>query len=127
MLERFEAEPALQIVTGRVREFLSPELATQPTTMRAPMADAPGVIPGGALLRRSVFATVGPFDERSVAGAEYATWIVRARALGVREAAVDAPVLERRLHGRNLSLSPEYAPSLARALKAGLDVRRGRG
>lgn len=55
-----------------------------------------------ALIRRSAFATVGPFDE-SVAGGDDVDWLLRAREAGIREARVEAITLLYRRHDANMT------------------------
>lgn len=58
--------------------------------------------PSALLARRALFARLGGFDERLAIGCD-ADWFARARDAGAVCAAVDAVLLRKRLHGRNLS------------------------
>jgi GT2 family glycosyltransferase len=55
-----------------------------------------------ALIRRSAFTIVGPFDE-SVTGGDDVDWLLRAKEIGVREAHVEAITLHYRRHGGNMT------------------------
>ena len=67
-----------------------------------------------ALIRRDVFARVGPFDEK-VAGADDVDWLLRAKESGVREAQVDAVTLLYRRHDGNMT--NDVAADQARLLR----------
>ena len=81
-----------------------------------------------ALIRRSAFAIVGPFDE-SVAGGDDVDWLLRAKEAGVREAQVEAITLHYRRHGGNMT--NDVAADQSRLLRVlgravGASPRRGR-
>jgi glycosyltransferase involved in cell wall biosynthesis len=124
-LPLFARSPTPDIVWGRVRHFLSPEL--DPETVgrpHVPEGTAPAHLPGGMLVTRAAFDRVGPFAEDLRAG-ELTEWIGRARDAGVVEAATDEVVLLRRMHDENFTMrNRESLTDHARALKLGLDRRR---
>lgn len=55
-----------------------------------------------ALIRRSAFAAVGPFDGK-VAGGDDVDWLLRARDHGIREARVESITLHYRRHDANMT------------------------
>jgi len=124
-LPLFAPSPAPDLVWGRVRHFLSPEL--DPESARrphVPEGTAPAHLPGGMLVTRAAFDRIGPFAEELRSG-ELADWIGRARDAGIREASTDEVVLERRMHADNFTMRNREALSdTARALKSTLDRRR---
>jgi hypothetical protein len=85
----------------------------------------PGYTVCTALLRRSTFERVGPFDSRWRAG-EFIDWYLRAIELGVRVGEVPEIVVWRRLHDANHGIVQRaaYAPDYLRIVRAGLDRRR---
>jgi GT2 family glycosyltransferase len=55
------------------------------------------------LFRRRVFERVGGFDP-SLRHGDFIDWYLRAKADGLRSRLVEAVVVERRIHGGNLTL-----------------------
>ncbi len=123
------SEPAPDLVFGRVREFVSPDLCPEEAARLRPL---PGCAPAytlcGMMLRRQTYDRVGDFDPRR-AGAEFTDWFIRAREAGLREVVLDAVTLNRRLHSANTTRlqRPEVMRHHAIAIKAALDRRRARG
>jgi glycosyltransferase involved in cell wall biosynthesis len=97
--------PDVDLVSGRVEQFVSPELppATQ-ARFRFDPEPSRGQVFGSLLVRRSVLARVGELDE-SLPSASTIDWISRARSAGVRMVLLDDVVLRRRLHERNLGVT----------------------
>jgi glycosyltransferase involved in cell wall biosynthesis len=93
-----EANAAIDVVYGRVREFADDEQVA-----RRVRPVAPARLPGSMLIRREAFARVGAFDEQLAVG-EFMDWLVRARDCRLREAMLEDVCLDRRLHGRNLGI-----------------------
>lgn len=91
--------PDRDAVSGRIVEFADPALADRLKPRQGPLD---GIFLGATLVRRAVFAQVGPFSE-SLAAGDFIDWVSRARRLGVRFAAIEDVVLERRLHERNMT------------------------
>lgn len=98
-------DPALDMVFGHVREFLSPDLdeATR-ASLRPPAPEAmPWTAPNLMLIWRASFERVGPFT-RAVRVGVTVDWFARASEAGLRYAILPEVVLERRLHAQNNGL-----------------------
>jgi glycosyltransferase involved in cell wall biosynthesis len=121
----FAAQPDLEIVFGRVSEFLSPDLdAEARALLREPTHDAPWPTPNLMLVRRDAFNRVGLFDTDLKVGIGV-DWCARANELGLRSAVPPVVVLERRLHADNNGIRRRDArPQYLHVLKASLDRRR---
>lgn len=120
-----EDDPALDIVAGHVRQFLSPELEPElRQRLRCPAEPLPGFSFGAMLMRRRAFERVGPVAvERPKA--ECVDWCMRARDAGVAIRMLPEIVLFRRLHDRNHGrLHRNGMSDYAHAIKASLDRRR---
>ena len=94
------ADPTLDFVFGHAEEFLSPEIDPATARTRALRAVIPAALPSAALVRKSLFDRVGPFDETLHNGA-WIDWYARAHTAGARECIVPDLVLRRRIHARN--------------------------
>lgn len=96
-------ESGFQVPTGLNPEVIGREL--------------PSPIPGCMLVSRELFDSVGAFDD-SYAIASDVDWFGRALAKDHQPAIVDAVVLEKRVHGKNLSLTgTQNSAELLRALR----------
>jgi glycosyltransferase involved in cell wall biosynthesis len=73
----------------------------------------PGYVCQCLLARRSVFDTVGRFDETKRLG-EDQDWYLRAARAGIEKEVVSEPLVYRRIHGKNMTYEV-YEPSKARA------------
>ena len=113
---RLLAEPALDVVLGRVQPLNVP-----------PSAASEGVIDvhlGSAVFRRGVFDHVGLFDE-GLTYSEDHDWFLRAREQGVRMTVLRQVTLLYRRHDGSLTRqSGHQGYQLPRVLKASLDRRR---
>jgi len=121
-----ESDPALDVVFGHVREFVSPELSEeQRATVRPPAPQPlPWTAPNLMLIRRESFARVGPFAEDVKVGVTV-DWYARAVEAGLRSAMLPEVVLERRLHLANNGLRErDSRQQYLHVLKAALDRRR---
>jgi len=120
-------QPSVEVVFGRVVQFVSPEL--EPGTIAVPAGfDQPrdGHFAGTAVLRRATFEQIGPFTE-SGGVADIVDWLSRIVDLGLGTATVPDVVLRRRLHTHNLGRSFQNpAAEYARALRAVIERRRNR-
>jgi glycosyltransferase involved in cell wall biosynthesis len=94
-----EADPSLDMVHGRVFEFVDHRYPPPPG---ARSRDAEVFVRqcGSTLLRRSLWDRVGGMDERLYRG-EWIDWISRAQQMGAVVAHLDDIVLDRRLHAFN--------------------------
>jgi glycosyltransferase involved in cell wall biosynthesis len=116
------------IVFGRVRHFVSPELpAEERARIACPPEAAPGYLPSAMLASRDVFERVGRFATDLHVG-EFIDWMARARGRGLRELMLDETVLRRRLHDANQGVRHrDRRGDFAHVLKASLDRRRAGG
>lgn len=117
--------PSPDLVWGRVRCFVSPDLpAREAAAIACPRAPIPGRLAGGLLLRRATFDAVGPMPTHLRVG-EFIAWAARAQELGLVQLDVADVVLHRRLHRTNLGRTQHAARGdYARLLKEMLDRRR---
>jgi glycosyltransferase involved in cell wall biosynthesis len=122
-----EADSALDMVFGHVREFVSPELTDdQRSAIRAPApGPAPWTAPNLMLIKRDSFLRVGPFSEAVKVGVTV-DWYARATEEALRSTMLPDVLLERRLHLTNNGLRErESRAQYLHVLKAALDRRRG--
>jgi glycosyltransferase involved in cell wall biosynthesis len=127
-LEALRAEPAPDLVFGRVREFLSPDLEPAAAGALRPLAGGhPGHVAGATLVPRESFERIGPFATVRL-GNEYSDWFLRARDLGLTTTLLGEVTLHRRLHATNTTrMTPATISDHAVAIKASLDRRRAGG
>jgi len=106
-LAALEADPSLDGVLGHVRQFISPDRAAALAGVHEVPADPlPGWHAGALLIERERFAaTDGWSDDRGLHDAF--DWFAVARERGLRLLLLDDVVVERRVHGGNLSLQRE--------------------
>jgi len=129
-LAAFEADPTLVVCLTHVKLDWDASLAAE----RAALAGLPraDVVPGFAtismMVRRGAFDTFGPLDE-SLALADAADWLARARDLGVPMAVLDEPLVRHRMHRSNLTRlhRQRSADEFLGLVKASLDRRRAIG
>jgi GT2 family glycosyltransferase len=87
-----------------VTQFISPDLEpAAAATLFVPNGPMKGFVGGGMLFRRRVFERVGPLDP-GLAHGDFMDWYLRAQAAGLVSRQLDAVVLQRRIHGGNLTL-----------------------
>jgi glycosyltransferase involved in cell wall biosynthesis len=124
-LSAFATDPGLDIVSGHVEQFHSPELdQTVASKIHCPSEPLPGYAFGAMLVKRSVFLHVGPVST-SREKAECVDWCLRAKDLGLRIAMLPSVVLRRRLHDANHGLIHRQSlTDYAYSLKVSLDRRR---
>ncbi len=82
-----------------------------------------GYLPGTMLVRRSVFESLGLFDERYQIGSD-ADWLVRARDAQIDVAIVPDVVLDKRIHTANLSGHPDGSSDMLGVLAASIKRRQ---
>ncbi len=115
-----DAEPEIDMVFGRVEQFISPDLSPkEKAELRPPVGSLPGKVKGTMLIRRPALERVGAFDT-SWKLADFVDWYTRARGVGLRERMLGEVLLRRRLHktnnGRiNRLARDEYARAVAMA------------
>jgi glycosyltransferase involved in cell wall biosynthesis len=92
-------------VYGRVEQFVSPEIPAPDRDRFRLDPNPPAVaMPSALLVRRSVFAGVGPLDEHLETGANL-DWQSRARAAAARFVAIPDVVYRRRIHDHNVGIT----------------------
>jgi glycosyltransferase involved in cell wall biosynthesis len=124
-----DADPALDMVFGHVREFLSPELDEETRNSLRPPAPEPmpWTAPNLMLIRRESFLRVGPFSTTFRVGVTV-DWFARASEAGLRYAVLPEVVLERRLHTQNNGLRESGARSqYLDVIRAAMERRRAAG
>jgi glycosyltransferase involved in cell wall biosynthesis len=122
----FRADPTLDMVTGYVRQFHSPELAEG---IKAQLGGAGTVLAGtvhALLMRRESFDRVGPLPTQWRVG-EFIDWYARAKELGLSGVLLPEVTVLRRLHTDNMGIRERDARTdYLKILKAALDRRRAR-
>ncbi len=116
--EHLQTHPDVGCAFGR-QEWINPPPWL---TRDAVYGELDGIPILSAMIRRSVFDTVGLFDE-SFAVSSDMDLVIRMREHGVSVEVLDELVLYRRFHGNNLSLQREGNP-LVRSLRAKLERER---
>lgn len=123
----FEAEPELDLVSGGVENFYSPDVEGE---VRKFTRHVTGVIGGNAasaiVVRKEAFRRVGAYATEWRLGTDL-DWHIRSVELGLRMKAVDGLVVRRRLHMTNSGVvRRQFAGDRLHILKKALDRRRGR-
>jgi glycosyltransferase involved in cell wall biosynthesis len=126
-LTAFEENPALDLVSGQVQNFWSPELDPDLRQRIGFAPDpVPGMHPGAILVRRDAWQRVGAFSEELCFG-DFIPWLARAQDLGLETRFLDRAVMFRRIHESNFSRThPQHRRDYLAAAKQVLDRRRGR-
>ena len=118
--------PGCDMVVGRLKSFISPELSHE-AAARFTLSAEPqgGHLPGTTLARRSAFEAYGLLDESYTIGADLA-WFVKAQNSGAVIRRIDDVVLHRRIHGNNQSLinRKELPSSVLRTVRDAIRQRR---
>jgi len=100
----FATDPDLDIVTGYVDQFLSPELDFPGETQyKIPSAALPGYVPTAVLVTRDVFDVIGLFHEEYHVG-ETISWFSTALDSGLNIKVLPDIIARRRIHGENISI-----------------------
>ncbi|MEQ1948298.1 MAG: glycosyltransferase family A protein [Bryobacteraceae bacterium] len=128
-MAEFARDPELELVTGEVQNFFSPELdpslRDQVKFVTEPMQG--GAMTGTILARREAFLRTGTFDA-SVLFGDFLPWLAKARDLGIKAAQIGRPVLFRRVHLSNFSrVQQRHHRDYLIAAKRALDERRRSG
>jgi glycosyltransferase involved in cell wall biosynthesis len=124
-MEALSADPALDVVFGHVREFVSPELSEEQRRLVRPPAPEPQpwTAPNLMLIRRASFERVGPFSE-TLRIADIVEWYSRAQEM-LQSVVLQDVVLERRLHTQNSGLREQASrPEYLEVVRAALERRR---
>ena len=94
-------EKGVDAVFAMAEDFVSPELTdAQKAELKPRPAAYGGVLPGRSLIRRSVFDTIGLFDDTMRSG-ETVAWQLKLRDAGIQTAQIPYVTLKRRLHLTN--------------------------
>jgi glycosyltransferase involved in cell wall biosynthesis len=121
----FEDEAELDMVFGRVMEFLCPSseasLKTEVKTGEGPLA---GYYPGTMVVKRESFFRVGPFATNWRVG-EFIDWFSKADEEGLKSLIVPEVVTKRRIHDTNVGIRERHSQTdYLRILKQAMDRRR---
>lgn len=92
------SRPEIDLVAGRVEQFIDGSYAGSLTT--TPATTAEGFTAGSILVRKVAYDRVGGF-RTDIAVGEFMDWHSRAVACGIRMQGLDRVVLRRRIHGNN--------------------------
>jgi glycosyltransferase involved in cell wall biosynthesis len=124
-LRAFDAEPALEVVYGHVREFVSPDLtAAEAARIRPPVDYHESHLSGVMLIRRSAFDKVGAWKVGLKVGTGV-EWYTRSCEQKLKTVVLPDVLLERRLHLSNNGLQQaDHRLQYAAIVKAALDRRR---
>ena len=124
-LVAFNAHPNVDIVSGHVKQFLSPELdENMKKNIRFSTELIPGQVIPAMLIKRKVFFRVGLFETEWEVGTGM-SWYLRAMETGLRVMILPDLVLLRRIHESNKGITKRhFITQRAQILKASLDRRR---
>ncbi|MDQ2868681.1 MAG: glycosyltransferase family 2 protein [Verrucomicrobiota bacterium] len=105
---RFAESSELDFCVAHVRCFLDGELEAAPAGLPADRVgcDLPGWLTETLVARRRAFDHVGYFDER-MQQADDTDWLARARDAGLRWEMMAETLVEKRLHGANITYREE--------------------
>ena len=121
----FGLEPALAYTVAHQRCFLEPGGDCPDWFRLQPLGEPlPAFLPGGLMVRRSVFAELGGFDPRYPISSD-ADWFARARDAGLPMRLLPDVTLERRIHRANQSSQAAVIHrELFQLLRASIDRKR---
>jgi glycosyltransferase involved in cell wall biosynthesis len=101
-LARLDADPALDVVTGRIQYVDLPGAQHPGIRFEGPDQTLTHIHLGAGLYRRRAFDRVGPFDE-SFRISEDADWFLRAREIGIEIVVIAETTLLYQQHDSNLT------------------------
>jgi glycosyltransferase involved in cell wall biosynthesis len=124
-LDLFGARADIQIVFGKVEQFVSPELDSRfQSRLRPELKRMPGYHVGTMLIETDAFHGVGYFNEELQLG-EFIDWFDRAQQSNLRHDMVEDVVMRRRIHETNQGLfKREFRKDYITVLKAAIDRKR---
>lgn len=125
-MEVFAKEPSLEIVTGFVEQFISPEIPPDIARKYAfPDRPLQGYSPTAILIRRQALEKTGPFHE-DFQGGEAISWFAHLLEQDIKMFCIPEIVTRRRIHGGNISLQRKEGKekTIIHILKDTLDRRR---
>jgi len=126
-MAEFENDPELDIVTGLVQEFISPDVTAnftyRPRVKNDPL---PGQVPGAMLIKRYLFERVDLYFDAEMRYGGTFKWFTRVNELNLHIKVLPELVLRRRIHGNNVSIhfKKEKEKIILQTLKASLDRKR---
>ncbi|NOY98886.1 MAG: glycosyltransferase family 2 protein [Chloroflexi bacterium] len=123
----FNADAELDIVTGYVKQFISPDVKADIKGEKVVATPCiPGYSPIAILVKRDLFGVVGLFHEELKVG-EAISWFARVLECKPKMKVLPDLVAMRRIHGNNHSIQhqQEKDKAIMQILKASLDRRRG--
>jgi glycosyltransferase involved in cell wall biosynthesis len=119
-------DPKIDIVLGRIQQVRLSENGNGETRADEFADPAFSVNLGSAVIRKSVFDSVGLFDE-TMRYSEDVDWFMRAREAGAAIVTIDAVTLLYRQHEQNMTRGKSTSElNVLKALKRSLDRRRER-
>jgi glycosyltransferase involved in cell wall biosynthesis len=119
-------DPKIDIVLGRIQQVLLFETVAGQTQSQELAEPAFSVNLGSAVVRKSVFESIGLFDE-TMRYSEDVDWFMRAREGGAAIVTIDAVTLFYRQHEQNMTRGKSTSElNVLKALKRSLDRRRKR-
>ncbi len=125
-MEAFTSNPTLEIVTGFVEQFISPELEPE-IAKKYSFPDRPlqGYSPGAIIIRRRALEKTGLFHE-DFQGGEAISWFAYLLEQDIKMFCIPEVVTRRRIHGSNISLQNKEGKekTIIHILKETLDRRR---
>lgn len=125
-VSRLAEEPALGYVLCHMQMVQETDVAWPVALNQAHYQNEPPCfLPSALLVRRTVLAQVGPFDER-YRYSDDADWFLRAKDAGIPQVVVPAPLVYKRIHAHNLSHNPAMTQETLRAFHASVQRQRGR-
>jgi glycosyltransferase involved in cell wall biosynthesis len=96
-----EEDSNCDVVYGKAKDFVSPELSSeQRAKLKVRENCYGGVLPGCALIKKSVFDRIGYFDENLSSG-ETVDWMMNLKEAGAVVREINQVTLRRRLHMTN--------------------------
>lgn len=124
----FAKNPSLEIVTGYVKQFISPEI--EPEIARKyifPDRPLQGYSPGAIIIKRQTFEKTGLFHE-DFQGGEAISWFAQLLEKDINMFCIPEVVTRRRIHGGNISLQNKEGKekTIIHILKETLDRRRSK-
>jgi glycosyltransferase involved in cell wall biosynthesis len=122
----FEADPALEIVSGYVEQFVDPGIAPNLAKKYfVPAQTLPGYGTIAILIKRSAFDAIGPFHEDFMTS-ETISWFVDIIGKKHKIFMLPGVVARRRIHGKNAGIVnlDKKNHDMIRALKRSIDRNR---
>ena len=124
-IRRFDEEPSVDAVVGRIQNFISPDIAAEEQArIDCPAEPIAGYSASSLLVQRRAFLRVGEWTSSEREGVE---WFVFAREAGLRFGEIPQTIARRRLHLSNRTRTGAAKnQDFARILAESLARRRAR-